>query len=779
MLIKITACLLLFSSSGSLALAQSPQTGYSIAVNEILENIAGTVSFQFWQYDGNKVTKRHIIPVSEKAGSYAGSLKIENSLWECKLTEGRVSADGGVGMKAAFGIKAGTLASSGVAVVFNFNKWSRNNYVFIPAAVYDGNRFHVVNNGYLAPYPRSYYYNKDEPLLFSNSPRLSYEGGKASKIELLTGNASTPAMCFYSPALQRGFILLTQQGTRFGNSGLFIKENASQDSASFIVTAPSVRERVAGFGSFGKSNDKGAFWKAGDKVTLQFRLYSFPATGIPALLKKFMTVRKVLTGPNHPRDLTPFSAVMKFTARHEDAARWYEDPTGSFYRSDNDNKFQLGWVGGLQVTFPLLALDDSLHRERVFKNIDLVVNRMQGKSGYFWGTYDQGKLINGRDNIPYAAMVRKNADALFWMTKQFLLLKFQGHGNLIEPKWELALSRLAQAFTKTWNDNGQFGQYVNVKTGRIIIFNSTAGAIAPAGLVLAGLYFHKPEFIRVAKAAAADYYNQYVLRLGLTGGCCGDILQDADSETAFGLLESMMALYYATDDTEWLSKAKTVADLCATWVLSYDEKFPPGSTLSDLHAHVAGAVFASVQNKHAAPGVATSSADYLFKLYRATSDRHYADLLNDITHAHAEVMETPGRPTTGMGAGTSMERIQPTDADGKGAIGMILHTSNTWTETNGMLMALEIPGIYIQTDKDEMYVFDAVKVKIIRRGAAGMTLRITNPTKFNAKVSIFAESSEQAKVPIGYTTFLKWPKVAISADKSCTIHINPEGGIVR
>ncbi len=757
--------------------AQEHQTENSDTLSNVIKNLGGAVSFQIWQYDGNKVAQKNRIPVSGKTGSYTGNLKIENSLWECKATEGKISEDGGVDIKATFRVKGGTLTSAGVATVFNFNQWSRNNYVLIPAAVYDGNRFHVVNSGYMAPYPKSYYYNKEVPLLFSDCPRLSYEGGKASKIELLTGNASTPAMCFYSPKLQRGFILLTQQGTRFGNSSLFVEENAAQDSASLMVTAPTVRERVAGFGSFTQSSDTGAVWKTGDEVTLQFRLYSFPATGIPSLLKKFMDVRKTLTGPNHPRNLTPFSAIMKFTVQHEDAARWYENPTGSFYRSDNDDKFQLGWVGGLQVTFPLLALDDLLHRGRVFKNIDWVVNRMQGESGYFWGFYDHGKLISDRDHIPDAAMVRKNADALFWITKQFLLLKAQGHGDLIEPKWKLSINRLAQAFTKTWKENRQFGQYVNVKTGRIIIFNSTAGAIAPAGLVLAALYFHNPEFLGVAEKTASYYYEQYVSKLGLTGGCCGDILQDADSETAFGLLESMMALYDATGDPQWLSKAKVVADLCATWVLSYDEKFPPGSTLAKLHAHVAGAVFASVQNKHAAPGVATSSADDLFKLYRATGDRHYADLLNDMTHAHAEVMGAPGRPTTGMGPGTSMERIQPTDADGKGAIGMILHTSNTWTETNGMLMALEIPGIYLQTDKDEMYVFDAVEAKVLRRNASGITLRITNPTKFDADVSIFAESSGQAKVPVGYTTFLKWPKVDIAAGRSRMIHINPNGRI--
>ena len=386
---------------------------------------------------------------------------------------------------------------------------------------------------------------------------------------------------------------------------------------------------------------------------------------------------------------------------------------------------------------------------------------MQGKSGYFFGVFDHGHCLSYRDGIRDAAMVRKNADVLFWLVKHFLLLKARGQGALIQPDWEQVAKRIAQAFIQTWKENGQFGQYINPGTGKIIIFNSTAGAIAPAGLALAAEYFNDPEYLQVAKASALYLYSKYTVKLGLTGGCCGDILQDADSETVFGLLESMMALYFATGNGQWLSRAKAEANLCATWTLSYDEEFPLGSTLNTLRAHVAGAVFASVQNKHAAPGICTSSGDYLFKLYRAIGDRCYADLLRDIIHAHAEVMETPNRPTTGMGSGTSMERIQPTDADGEGTIGKILHTSNTWTETNGMLMALEIPSVYVRMDKNETYVFDAIKVETIKRNAAGITLRISNPTRFNAHISVFSENSRQAQQPLGYTAFLQWPKFDI------------------
>ena len=212
--------------------------------------------------------------------------------------------------------------------------------------------------------------------------------------------------------------------------------------------------------------------------------------------------------------------------------------------------------------------------------------------------------------------------------------------------------------------------------------------------------------------------------------------------------------------------ARNVANIAATWTLTYDYQFPVNSIISKLGGHVAGAVWASTQNKHAAPGVCTMSADHLFKIYRATGDRRYADLLRDINHTHAEVMETPGRPTTGMGPGSSMERIQTTDADGKGAVGVILHTSNGWTEGNGMLMGIEIPGIYLRTDKDEMYVFDHVEAKVVKRDKSGITLEITNPTRFDASVSIFAEASKEAKKPLGYHNFLGWKKVDIKSGET-------------
>ncbi len=483
--------------------------------------------------------------------------------------------------------------------------------------------------------------------------------------------------------------MLTEQRTRFGNSGLLITENERQDRVEFFVSAPGVRERAAHFGGFGPSGDAGADWKKGDEVTLKMRLYSFPAGGIPALLERFMSVRKALSGPNHPRNLAPMSQIRDWIVSRL-KRRWTTEPAGGYYLPENSPHFQLGWVSGFMQT-PMLAIDDPLEREHICRQIDFVAGKLQGASGYFYGGItSDGRLRADRtfDSRPLA-LTRKNADALLMFFKFFAILKAQGHGDLIKPEWERAARRLADAFVKTWKKSGEFGQYLDPASGEVAVYNSTGGAIVPAGLVLAARYFNEPEFLRVAAEAAKFYYRRDVAGLGLTSGHVGDTAQDPDSESAFGFLESLMALYWATEDRGWLEKARVEAALAATWTLSYDYQFPPRSQIARLGGQMAGAVFANAQNKHAAPGICTSSGDYLFKLYRATGDIRYAELIRDIQHAYVEAVDMPGHRTCGAGDGASMERIQPTDAEGKGAIGNFINTQNAWTELDGLMMATE------------------------------------------------------------------------------------------
>ena len=765
----ITAIVLAIIFLGNLQLSGQASVN---RVNIFLKGVQGSMHPQIAWYTGTQLDSVH--------GMDQGILKNQTSEWSCTVNVTSTTDNDAIDVTALFKLEKGNVSSAAVSVAFNFSNWSTENYVLVPASIYNGNRYRAIGNGYNPEYPKDMYYNPDVPLTISNNPRLALNPGVPSLIELQTTNSATPAVCFFSPSLQKGFILLTEQQTRLGNSGITIFENPERTKATIEITAPSVRKMASGFGDFHPSGDLAANWRKGDEVSLRFRLYSFEAGSIPDLLKKFMQVRKSLTGPNHPRNLVPASKIFELgTGICSD--HWITVPVGSYYAPENDKNFQLGWVSGMINTFPMLYLDDENERVRVVKELDFVVDKLQGKSGYFYGGITaNGEIRPEKVNSEFPAvhaMVRKNCDVLYWMIKHFLLFKEQGHANQINRKWEESAKKLADAFVITWKKYGRFGQYIDPESGEIAVFNSTAGAGAPAGLALASDYFHEKGFSQVAIESANYYYNRDVVKQGLTGGYCADISQDADSESAFAFLKSLMALYYSTHDKQWLEKAKVEAALCATWTLSYDEKFPPESEIAKLKSHMAGAVFASIQNKHAAPGICTSSGDYLFKLYRATGNRLYADLINDIQHAHTEAVDMPGHRTTNYGFGTSMERIQPSDAEGEGSIGNFIHTRNSWTETNGMLMAMEIPGIYLQTDKKELYVFDQVEAKVLSRNSGRVKLSIINKTPYDAKVSIFGETAEQAEKPLGYVGFTKWPKANVKAGTTIIITVLNNGQI--
>ncbi|HEY9261676.1 hypothetical protein [Chitinophaga sp.] len=742
-------------------------------MNKLLNYVRGSITFSERQYNGVHLSEEHFF--QDQVLPAAGGK------WRLDLKVNQVKGNKDVvDVAATFRLTEGKAAATAVAVGFNFSNWSTSNYVLVPASLYNGNRYRTIGYGYSPPYPHDMYYNPKVPLTISNNPRLSIEPNKSSLVELQTGNMATPAVCFYAPGEQKGFIVLTEQQTKWGNSGVTITEDAAKDKFAFSISAPAVRKMATGFGDFHQSGDKAPDWNTGDEVTLHFRVYVFDATSIPMLLTKFMKVRKDLSGESVPRNILPMSKLLEL-ATGICSNNFIQNDIGSYYKPENNNDFQLGWVSGMINTYPMLSLNNDLERERVGKELDFVVNKLQGKSGYFFGGIKaNGEIMTEKMNPDFPerqAMVRKNADVLFWMVKHLMLLKETGHATMIHKEWEEAAKKLATAFANTWNKHGEFGQYIAPETGEIAVFNSTAGALVPAGMALAANYFGRKDWLNIAEKSATFYYQRDVAGQGLTGGDCGDISQDANSESAFGFLESLMALYYYTNDHKWLAMAGAQASLCATWTISYPPVFPASSTIGKLQCNMMGAVWASIQNKHAAPGICTSSGDDLFKLFRATGKLLYADLIRDIQHAHAEAVNMPGHITNNYMIGASMERIQPSDAEGKESVGNFIYTRNSWTETNGMLMALELPGIYVVTDKAQLYVFDHIVAKVIKKSAAGIELECYNPTHYDAKVTVMAETSKQALHPLSYTACMQWPKVTVKAGGKSRVSIN--GKVVK
>jgi lysophospholipase L1-like esterase len=734
--------------------AEAPPT----AVDTLLGPLAGSLRLLACWYDGAKLAASRPF--------VAGDLQTPASRWTSEVRTMPVPNEkDALDLAITFKVTEGMAQSAGVAVAFDFAKWRANNYVLIPAAVYNGNRNRVEYRGYCTGFDAEDFYNKDLPVTHGDVPRLELDSGKPSKIEVNASNATTPALCFYDRENRRAFIVLAEQGISENggilDNGLMIEESPDRTRATLVVSAPGVRERKPEFIGFSASPDRGINWNAGKEVTLHLRVYSFEAPDIAGLLDRFLAVRKAVTGPNQPRNLIPFSEVTRLMTGRIDS-RWHENAAGQYYGDSNCDIITLGWVGGLMNTFPMLALDDAMHRERAIKTFNFVMPAALGKSGYFLASvYADGKA-SGRDWYPKLPIVltRQNADVLFWMTKQFMVLKAQGHADAIKPEWELAVRQLAQAFVNTWQRHGQWGNYVNHETGDIAIYNSTSGATAIGGLALAAQYFNNPEFMSVAQTAADYYYKQDFIGKGFTYGACSDIMQNADSETAAGLMTALMALYETTGEKRWLEMSRNLANLAATWTVSYDYQLPANTELAQLGAKLAGVYWASTQNKHGAPGICTSSGDALFKIYRATGDHRYAELLRDIVHAHAEGIKPDGQIT---------ERLTYCDADSRGSRG---DGSTGWNELNGILMAMELPGIYVRSDKDELYVFDHVAARVVKRDDKGVILEITNPTRFDAQVAVLTENAQQALRPLGTTACLKWQKVAVKAGATLQVNSN-------
>lgn len=657
------------------------------------------------------------------------------------------------------------MENAGVAVAFDEPDWCSDNYVMIPASVYNGNRQRIVNREYATGLDKTDYFRKDLALTSNPIPQLSPEFGAESRLEVLVNNATTPAIVYLKRAQRQGTILLTDQGIerdgKVFDHGLMVQESRDRALASFVISAPGVREKKPEFIGFSKSPDRGISVKKGDRITVKVTRIDFLCDDVPALLARFMKNRKLHTATASPRNLMPMSEVLQRMVKNIDE-RYYKGKW-EYYCPENADWISYGWIGGLMNTYPMLVLGDDEHVRRVANTFDFALPRAKGESGYYYDLLASDGNLLPRDAAARQkgiGLTRKNADVLYWMVKQFMLLEAQGKASVISDMWKENVRKLADAFANTWNKHHTWGNYVSVESGDIAVYNTTGGAMAVAGLTLAAKYYDCPAYLQIAREAAEIYYNDFAL-LGFTSGGCGDILQNADSETAIALTTSLITLYEATGEEVYLKQAQDLANLCATWTVSFDYRLPAETPLAKLGANLTGAVWASTQNKHGAPGFCTQSGDALFKIYRATGNADYAELLRDVIHAHAEGVQPNGKIT---------ERLTYCDADSRGSRGDGGKTG--WNETNGALMAMEIPGIYVRTDLPEIYVFDHVVAEIAKNDSKEMVLKLTNPTDFDAEVTILAENEAQAAKPLGDNALLNWNrKVMVKSGKTVTYKI--------
>ena len=698
--------------------------------------------------------------VAERADAFDGQVT-------CRVTQG-----------AAHGVA--------VAVEWPVAPWSREVFVMVPAAAYNGNRYASRPGRYPPMLQAVADIGPNSPILITDVPRLNQTDGAPSRLQLLTGDATTPCLSFYNPRTGRAGILLTEQGSRLGNHGLTVEESLDRTQAVLRIEAPGVRRGTlyTMVNTATPTWDCGADWMPDAAVAIRFRVFYFPAAAVQDLYDRFAMVRQDFSGPVPLKHELPFSAAWriveeKYQRENWCAAGYYRVGTHAAAAKSRFQDWQVGWVGGGMVPFPLLIAGQPESRQRASQNIEWMFREAQHPSGLFHAGQHQGVAFDDGFNVPGTArwyMVRKQADALYFLVKAFYAWRATEAGWQLPNRWAIGIRRLADRFVATFRKFGQLGQYLDYATGDVVVGGSTAAALAPGALALAGQFFTQPEYIAVA-ASLARQFAEHDVRDGLTTGGPGEILKCADSESAFALLESFIVLYEVTHQSEWLACAEAQAVQCLTWCVSYDYIFPKDSWFGRLNVRAAGSIWANVQNKHSAPGICTLSGDALFKLFRYTGQALYLEQIQATAHNLPQYIARADRPVGDpavMKPGYISERVNLSDWEGRQNVGGNLFGS-CWPEVSLMLTTVELPGVYVQSDTGRLCVLDHLNVRWLNTDAATVTLECCNPTAFDAEVRILVESSAAAASILGQAAAVRWPIYKIPAGATRNVIVNIMG----
>ncbi|MRX46925.1 hypothetical protein [Pedobacter puniceum] len=614
--------------------------------------------------------------------------------------------------------------------------WDAKNFVLMPGAVYNGNKFLARKIPYSPRILLPQDAGLDAPIVISDVPRLNLEEG-FSRIQERSGGMSFPCIAFLDTLNNRSRFLIAEQGNELGDYGFEIEENRSRAVAYLRVSSPLVRElhRYSIGNTHTPSYDKGHVFKKGESIQIKAQLYTLPASNIKSFYQNYFNIHQQVLKTAQPVRLDlPLSKAYSLIEKKYNQFNW--NANQQFYGIDShtgNKKWKPGWVGG-QITAYALTFGADTTRNRIIKENNWFFPAGISPSGFFYERCEDGiKWISGDPSKFHTKnwhLIRSSSDALYYTFKQLELLKKdksipQNDFN----KWVKGAKTVSDAFVRNWKRYGQWGQFVDSENGVIVVGGSASAAITPAALVYASSWFADTVYLNVAKQSARYYYQEFIKK-GITTGGPGDALQSPDSESCFGLIESFMTLYDCTKEKEWITYAEETVNQFSTWVMPYSFQFPKGTLMHQLGVSTVGTVWANVQNKHAAPGICTASGLALLKLYQVTKKEEYLLLLKLITQSALQYVSHPDKPIAKQPFGFVDERISTTDwYEGIGEIEGL----STWAEVAILLMGAELPSVFI--DQNRLYVFDHVEAELQTTAGKGV-LEIRNPTNYEAKVKI-------------------------------------------
>ena len=666
-------------------------------------------------------------------------------------------------------------------VSFTMDAPIKDTYIMIPACSYDGNRFRAVHRPY-PPSPMEEDLRKCMEPFMTEVPRLSPNGD--SFMDVTAGDMATPCVCIYQKHIGEAILLFFEQGNHGLNHGLTLEQKG--DSLEIKLMAPAKRRLVYRWYQESEDGKMQPFpslrpnpeadidmsVNEGEETVITHRIYQYPCKSITQLYRYFFEKRNELYQGGAVAEL-PFSAYWKMAKDLLNELHFYEEY--GFYSLEAledtnriPSQWQPGWVGGGLNCVPL-HLEDDLSRSRAIRTLEFAT-RYQSDIGFYYAHVYNGKTYHDyaekdtcNDNMN---LMRRHADLTYFMFKQFDIIR---KSNQIIPQniWKSAVMA-ADAIVNVWMKYGELGQFVNTETGELVVKGSASGGIAPAALCAAAQLTGKMHYLDYAREIARYYYKFFICK-GVTTGGPAEALQAPDSESITGLLESFITLYEMEGTEEWLDMSRDAAHQLASWVVSYDYQFPKESKFGKLGIHAAGSVWANVQNKHSAPGLCTHSPASLLKLYRATKEKAYLELMQQIAHFMPQVASRPDRPIyrengQPMRPSEMCERVNTSDWEGNNRVGDSIFGPCSWPEISMILTWFEVPGIYVSPEEGLVCVSDHVNAWL-EKGK----LVVENPTVYPACIRVLIENDEERKKMLGLSWQDHFFNVEVKAGERITL----------
>jgi len=642
-------------------------------------------------------------------------------------------------------------------VEFTLEAPIKDTYIMAPACAYDGNRFETVLRKY-PPMVTEEEMGVDVPQRMTMAPHLKAEGD--SFMDVTTGDMTVPCVCVFRKSLKEAFMVFFNQGDHGLNHGVTLEQKG--DQLSVILRAPAKRRLVyrwyEGIPSLRENPAADAPLKveAGDETVIPHQVTTFPCADITELYRVFFEKRHQHFSGKAQANL-PFSAFWDI-AEEVMNEKYFIEKEGYYSQVENnvlpDGVWQSGWVGSAMSTLSFLCDGNETSKKNALSTLKFV-NALQSEIGWYYPVYREGEYrfddFNNFEKGKYnMILTRRQGDMVLFMVKQIKAL--EAMGMEVPEHMKKGAIKGADALVNLWKRYGQLGQFVNGETGEIVVGNSSSCGISSAALCAVYEMTKEEVYLEVAREIA-EYYYRTATAKGVTCGGPGEAMQAPDSESAAGLLESFVALYETDGDAKWLKYACDAAHQAASWVVSYDYEYSKDCRFGKMDIHTAGSVWANVQNKHSAPGLCTLSAITFLKIYRATGDEKYLEMMRQISHFIPQVASYPQRPMMPFWAkseedhidyGAMCERVNMSDWEGNEHVGDAIFGPSNWPQATMMLTWTEIPGVYVVPSEGIVCVSDHVNAWM-----EDGCLKIQNPTTMDARVKVLVEEKEDMKENLG------------------------------